>query len=241
MSEDFQDMWDDMAKAIASANTAWARVENSMATLLERLIGYTTDNVGLHIYFAPNNTETRFKIVDTLARVKMTNKVVPHDLLSEWEKIHVSLNRAKETRNRIAHGEINTPGRKRKGKWAHQTRLTASSFDIGRNRQEANPKQWPGMSVRDVKATADKFFWLAVRIEETARYWQAYSLQWTQPPLPEIFARIVDRRQNSGPLSSDLRPPKPKTPPLSSKKLPGPRPSARQRRDAAMKRGEEDK
>ena len=235
MSEDFQDMWDDMAKAIASANTAWARVEDAMATLLERLIGYTTDNVGLHIYFAPNNTETRFKIVDTLARVKMATKDVPHDLLSEWEKIHVALNRAKETRNRIAHSEINTPGRKRKGKWAHQTRLTASSFDIGRNRQE-NPKQWPGMSISDVKATADRFFWLAVQIEETARYWQTYSLQWTQPPLPEIFAHIVERRQNSGPLQRDLKPPKPKAPPQSSQAKRKDGLSRRGRREAALKK-----
>jgi hypothetical protein len=240
MSDEFQDMWDDMTKAIVAANTGWARVENAMATLLEKLIGYTTDHVGFHIYFAPNNTETRFRIVDTLARIKIANKDVPHELLSEWEKVHAALFKAKETRNRIAHSQINTPGRKRKGKWVYQTRLMASSFDIGRNQQE-RPDQWPGMSIRDVKATADRFFWLAVRIEEIARYWETYSLRWTQPPLPEVFARIVERRQNLGPLQADLKPPKPKSRPQSSEPKPKlkrgeKKPSRRQRREQALKK-----
>jgi hypothetical protein len=235
MSEDFQDKWDEMAKAIAAANTAWARIENAMATLLEKFIGYTTDNVGFHIYFATNNTETRFRIVDTLARVKMANRDVPHDLLGEWEKIHSAVYRAKETRNRIAHGLINTPGRKRNGKWVHQTRLMASAFDIGRSRQE-DPKQWPGMSINNVKATAAHFFWLAVRIEETSRYWETYSLRWTQPPLQEIFARIVEHRKKK-PLPSVQTSPKSKHPPLSSRKSPGPRLSAKQRRELALKKG----
>lgn len=144
--EDLQAMWDDMAKAVVQADTSWSRVENAMATLLERLIGYSSDNVGLHIYFAPNNTETRFKIVDTLAKVKMADKNVPHNLLAEWNSVFIVLSRAKETRNRIAHSEIQMPGRKYRGKWIYQARLTASSFDIGRRSKEEKPRQWPGMS-----------------------------------------------------------------------------------------------
>jgi hypothetical protein len=233
---DFQPMWEDMAKTVAQATTSWSRVENAMATLLEKLIGYSTDNIGTHIYFAPNNTETRFKIVDTLARVKMGAKEVPHDLISEWNSVFVALGKAKETRNRIAHGEIQTPGLKKKGKWAHQARLTASSYDIGRTWKEHKPRQWPGMSINDVRATADKFYWLAVRIEEIAQYWQTYSLHWKLPPLPEIFARIVERRRNSGPLSSDLKPPKPNSRPPSSlaSRSKGPKLSSKQRRLRAL-------
>jgi hypothetical protein len=231
---DLQKMFEKMSLTIVQANTAWARVENAMAGLLEKLLGdYSKGNIALHIYFAPNNTETRFKIVDTVARVKWQNHKT-HDLLGEWNLIHASLGRAKDVRNRLAHGEIQTPGRQIDGKLKFQSRLTASSWDVGRRAKEDNPRQWPGMSVRDVKATADRFFWLAIRIEEVAGYWQTCSLGWKQPPLSEIFARIVDRRQNSGPLSADLKSPKPKGQPQPSKALKAPKLSSKQRRLQAL-------
>jgi hypothetical protein len=153
---DLQKMFEKMSLTIVQANTAWARVENAMAGLLEKLLGdYSKENIALHIYFAPNNTETRFKIVDTVARVKWQNHKT-HDLLGEWNLIHASLGRAKDVRNRLAHGEIQTPGRQIDGKLKFQSRLTASSWDVGRRAKEDNPRQWPGMSVRDVKATADR-------------------------------------------------------------------------------------
>jgi hypothetical protein len=172
-----------------------------------------------------------------LAKVKMANKEVPHDLLSEWKIVFKALGAAKETRNRLAHGEIQMPGRQIRGKLQHQARLTASSFDIGRTWKEAKPKQWPGLSVRDVMATANLFFWLAVRIEEIARYWETYSLRWKQPPLPDIYARIVDRRRIGPPPLDDQTSPKPKVlPPASQPKPKGPRLSAKQRRLAALER-----
>jgi hypothetical protein len=215
---DLQAMFESMSIVIGQANTAWARVENAMAGFLEKLIGHSEDYVALHIYFAPNNTETRFKIVDTLARVKIEKHKPPHDLLDEWAAVSTALGRAKEVRNRIAHGEIHTPSRTIKGKVKWQARLTASSFDIGRSWKEQKLRQWPGMSVHDVKATADRFFWLAVRVEEIARYWEAYSLQWKQPPLPEIFARIVEHRQKTDPPPSGQTPLKPKGQPRASRK-----------------------
>jgi len=235
--QDLQAMWDDMAKAVAQADTAWSRIENAMASLLEKLIGSYNDTIALHIYFAPSNTETRFKIVDAAAQVKMTDKKVPDDLFAEWNIVFNAVGRAKEVRNRIAHGEIQTPGQKRKGELVFQARLTASSFDISRRLKEPRPPQWPGLSTNQVRATADRFYWLAVRLEEIGRYWQGYSLRWKQPPLPETFACIVERRRNSGPLTADLTSPKPKRqPPASRPKPKGPKLSAKQRRLAALAR-----
>src|SRR5207244_2572060 len=92
---DLQKLAEAMSIAIGNANTTWARVENAMAGLLEWLLGYSTDNVALHVYFAPSNTETRFKIVDAAVQVKWKNYST-HDLLAEWVPIYESLGRAKE-------------------------------------------------------------------------------------------------------------------------------------------------
>jgi hypothetical protein len=158
----------------------------------------------------------------------------------EWRLIKEAVDGAKETRNRIAHGEIQCPGRKIKGKWVFQVRLTASSYDIIRTRQEHKSRQLPGLSLNDVKAISGQFFWLAVRIEEMTRYWEAHHIG-PHESLPDKFARIVARRQNSGPLQADLKPPKPKAPPQSSGPKPKrgeKKPSRRQRRDAAMQKQE---
>lgn len=230
---DSQKMFEDMSLAIVQVNTTWARIENAMASLLEWLLGYSDDYVALHIYFAPNNTETRFKIVDTVARVKWKNHLL-HKMTEEWDYIFDALGRAKEVRNNITHGQIETPGRKVHGKFVHQVRLTASSYVIGRRWKEQAKDQWPGMSIRDVRATADRFFWLAVRIEEMTVYWREFA-GGQHESLPVIFARIIERRQNKGPLSTDLTPPKPKVrPPSSHPKPTGLRLSAKQRRTQAL-------
>lgn len=67
---DTQAMYESMYTALAHVNMTWGRIENAMAALLEQLVGWSADHAALHIYFAPNNTETRFKIVDTLAKLK---------------------------------------------------------------------------------------------------------------------------------------------------------------------------
>jgi hypothetical protein len=202
--------FDPMYNAVAQASTCWARIENAMAGLLEWLLGYSSDYEALHIYFAPTNTETRFKIVNTMARLRW-EKYATHDLKSEWASIINALSHAKDVRNRIAHGEVHGHGRKKRGKLVRQIRLTASPFDVARQFKE--PKnQWPGMSVNDVKGAADRFFWVAVRIEEMRDYWMAQAIG-PQTSLPGIFVRIIERRQNSGPLSIDLKPPKQKVRP----------------------------
>lgn len=234
---DIQAMHESMYSALAQANTTWARIENAMSALLEQLIGYTSDHVAFHIYFAPNNTETRFNIVDTIAQLKWRDYPT-HALMSEWASLKASVYRAKLIRNRIAHGEIHCPAYKIKGRMIYQVRLTASSFDIGRSKEERKLRQRPGLSTKQVKATADQFFELAIRIEEMTRYWEAHCIG-PHSSLPERFARIVERRQNSGPLQADLKPAKPKAPFQSSGPKPKPgetKPSSRQRRDAAMTR-----
>ena len=196
-AEEYEALNQAMVNAVARANVTWARVKNSMAGLLEWLLGYSADSIALHIYFAPNNTETRFKIVDVVAMVKWRD-YKNHDLIYEWNAIFVPLGRVKETRNRIAHGEISVASKKRGSKWVYQARLTATSFDIARRQKEESPRQWPGMSVHDVMATADLQYSLALRIEEMRNYWRAYSIG-PRESLPEIYVRIVERRQNTPP------------------------------------------
>ncbi len=202
----FQPMYD----AIAKASVTWGRVENAMASLLKSLLGWTDQHEALHIYFAPSNTETRFKIVDTIVRLRWDGYTI-HDLKSEWASVMLAVGRAKETRNRIAHGEVQGPGRKQKdGTWVHQARLVASSLDISRRRKEP-VDQWPGLSAHDVVGAANRFFWLAVRIEELRNYRNAQVVG-PQISLPDIFARIIERRQNCGPLKGEPNVPEPLTP-----------------------------
>jgi len=193
---DLQKLAQQMYDAVTKSYICWGRLENSMAGLLEWLIGYSSDNVGLHVYFAPSNTETRFAIVDAAARAKWKNYKA-HDLFSEWQDIKISIDRAKLSRNRIAHGQIDVRSRMSKGKSKWQARLTASSWDIGRTHAEHKPRQWPGMSVHDVTSAADRFFWLAVRVDEMKEYWKCHNLR-QNATLPARFASIVERRQNRG-------------------------------------------
>jgi hypothetical protein len=226
---DFQPMYN----AMAQANICWARIENAMASLLEQLLGYSPDHEALHIYFTPRNTETRFKIVDTMAMLRW-EKYATHDLRSEWISIRTALGRAKELRNRIAHGEVQGPGRKVGEKWVHYVRLTASSFDVGRRHKE--PKnQLPGMSVKDVENAAARFFWLAIRVEAMRDYWRVHSIG-QQTSLPSIFLRIEENRRSSPPLQADPNQPKPPFQPQSPRKAgkKSRKPSARQRRERAM-------
>jgi hypothetical protein len=232
---EIQPMYESMYAALAHIAMTWGRIENAMAALLEQLLtGYSTDHEAFHIYFAPNNTETRFKIVDTLARLKWRNYSV-HDLMSEWTSIKNAIDIAKTSRNRIVHSEIQCPGRKIRGKLMFQARLTASSYDIVRTREEQNPRQWPGLSIKDVKAISDRFYWLAVRIEEMTRYWEACRIG-PRESLPDRYSRIVERRQNSGPLQRDLKPSEPKDQLQSSGPKQKDKPSRRQRREAALKK-----
>jgi hypothetical protein len=230
-----QVMWDDMAMAIAQADTAWSRAENAVATLLEKLLGRSDDSIALHIYFTPGNTETRFKIVNAVAQVKMANADMPDDLLTEWNRAFKVLGKSKDVRNRIAHSEIQIKTQDRIGEKVHQIRLTALSFDIARKLKEPKPPQWPGLSINEVRATADRFLRLAYRIEEIGKYWQTYSLRWIRPPLPEIFARIVEHRiRQNVPLTGQTKPKH--RPPASRPKPKGPKLSAKQRRHAALKK-----
>jgi hypothetical protein len=207
----------EMVKAVAHANLTWARIENSMASLLEWLTGYSSDSTALHIYFVPSNTETRFKIVNAVAQIKWQD-YTQHNLIGEWRILFAALNKAKDTRNKIAHGEIRVSSKRQRGTVRWQARLTALSYDLNRRRKEEMPRQWSGLSVSDVMATGTLFFALALRIEEMIGYWRNQTTG-QHTTLPEIFARIVDRRLATAPQPSGQKTPKPEAPPEASPRL----------------------
>jgi hypothetical protein len=141
---------EEMDSTIARTLKCWTRIEMGMVSLLAELLGPSKQYEAYLIYYAPNNTETRFKIVNVVARFAW-EKYTEHNLISEWKSIEEKLNRAKLLRNSIAHGVVEVVSKKGK---TFQARLVAHPLDITRRWKEA-PRQWPGKSVHDVKLVGE--------------------------------------------------------------------------------------
>ena len=142
-----------MRHAIGNALMNWSHVENALAKFLEDLLQHPDHSIPHVIYFAPNNTETRLYIVDGVAThiLGHTPMSFGHELLLCWQKVLSRINKAKESRNRLAHGQIIEW---HKDERVH-IRLAASVYDVSRFRKETG--QMVGISIHDVEQISTKF------------------------------------------------------------------------------------
>ncbi|GJD86683.1 hypothetical protein BHAOGJBA_0178 [Methylobacterium hispanicum] len=113
-----------------------------MADLLDTVIG--DPNIALPVYFAAGNTEARFKIVDASLRPVFARSEHEAQIVPIWSKLLVTLNRLKETRNKVAHGMLGGTVRQRKT----HIRWTGPTLDVNR---WAPAGQLDGLSLADMQ------------------------------------------------------------------------------------------
>lgn len=156
-----------MREAVGKVSLWWGEVEERVAEVLAYLLDPATGSsafaddgmVGFVIYYRPNNTETRFGIVDAVVRLHMDRHVLHRQrLLLCWEKIYSKINKIKERRNTIAHGAVRMVFRhENKPLNPPQARLTWAWYDLMREKRELVKGQLPGQSIHDLNEIADNF------------------------------------------------------------------------------------
>lgn len=150
-----------MRLAVGTALLNWGDLENVLARFLLDLMQHPDGNIAAVIYFAPNNTETRLYIVDNVANHIFCHTPINfgRELHLCWQKVLGRINKAKESRNRLAHGQVlewHLPSGKA------FARLTGSVYDVSRFRKESG--QMPGISLNDVTQIGDHFHRLSEEV-----------------------------------------------------------------------------
>ena len=215
----------DLREAILAVNEGWAKLETMMAHLLAALLGGRRGingrpvGPGLQIYFAPDNTATRFSLVDGAIIGLVAWRTPPLEpdladrLLEEWGPLNNALGKSRHARNGIIHGEIKEvvahPGGKRP-----EIRITPPFADLQRHLR-VKEGQFPGMSAADVERAANKLKELRDWISLLTRV--AVSMHEKPGELPKLFDELARHRR----LRGDPQPvaptaPEGKEPPQSS-------------------------
>jgi len=98
-----------LTSAIGKVTAAWGSLEDSLHEMFAELSGLAGIATSGVIFYAPPNTETRIRIVDSLVayHFDFNRKTDEQRVVSEaWGKIKGKINALKNTRNAIAHGMI---------------------------------------------------------------------------------------------------------------------------------------
>ncbi|MBI2586057.1 MAG: hypothetical protein HYW28_09340 [Rhodospirillales bacterium] len=143
-------------EAIAGITMGWAALESHMALLLDVITNKT--GVGLAIYYAPANTETRFDIVDHALQTAIRGQKCTAIVMTVWAPLKRRLDSARKKRNKIFHGSIGTVSAPRRGGRGNYVRLMPPIFDFHRMQREHKDKQIPGMSAHDVSAITTRIW-----------------------------------------------------------------------------------
>lgn len=215
----------DLREAILAVNEGWAKVETRMAYLLAALLGGRrgmngrTVGPGLQIYFAPDNTATRFGLIDAaiLGVVAWSTPPLAEDygdrLLEEWSPLNNALGRARHARNGIIHGEIREVTAFPEGKRA-EVRITPPFADLQRH-AKVKSGQMPGMAAADVERAAEKL----ASIDRWIVLLTSIAVSMHQKPeeLPKLFDALATYRRTRGdPQAGVLIPQEGQAPPQPS-------------------------
>jgi len=136
-----------LRELVASISFAWANVENAMVMLLYAILRDDQGRISSAIYFAPNALETRFSIVDKALIELADNMCCEQEIAKAWGDVLSQLQKLKQTRNKIAHGQISTVSSKG-GK--NHVRLTRPIFNIQDSRQGRRAGQILGLTASDL-------------------------------------------------------------------------------------------
>lgn len=181
-----------MREAIVSVVTVWAGLENTLAHLLDSMLG---SGLGMALYYTPTATETRLNLVDTAIVHTCNTSSYGKRTLELWKQILKRVSSAKNARNSIIHGNIVSHKVNNKA----QVRLTRPMFDLSQNNKDMKTllanvikqiagdtrQQYPGMSVSDVANSADNMSELAELIRIVR--WPITVIRLSVNELPQSF------------------------------------------------------
>ena len=197
--------------AISSAIDTWAIVEHELSALLQILINDDNGIVGSAIYYAPSNTETRIRIVDTAVGAAIFYRHYGQAVVECWKKVLVRIQRAKRPRNKIAHwytSEVTVNG---SGPFI---RLVDPVRRPGHLAARDCSGQIPGMSANDIELYVARLNRRLVDVREfkdVVRAFLAIEPSWEgQQPFLERFHTLADRLKVAAKPEALTWPPKPK-------------------------------
>lgn len=174
----------EMREAVGAATLAWSELEHRFAYGLDYLLrqpyGFNvqmvgSSDLGVAIYYTATNAETRIAIVDTIFRRSVPYFMHGRAIVRCWAKLLERTNRAKGTRNKIAHGHMKWVGLAPSNKVS--LRITPPAYwdepsieeppppSLERPRRPPRP-QYPGMSISDVRSAAKTFADLQTSVEK---------------------------------------------------------------------------
>jgi hypothetical protein len=84
----------------------WAHLEDELAWLLHLVLDSALNQVGMIIYHAPNNTETRIRIVDNVVSRDLELLIGGELIEPSWRSIVKLVSELKDKRNTVAHGQL---------------------------------------------------------------------------------------------------------------------------------------
>jgi hypothetical protein len=150
-----------LRESVASISFAWANVENAMVMLLYAILRDDQGRFSSAIYFAPNAIETRFRIVDKAIIELADSTCCEKEIIASWSKVLSKLNALKQTRNRIAHGQISTMS----SEGENHVRLTNPIYNIQEARRYRRRRQIPGLTSSDLETHLSLLYKAIEKIE----------------------------------------------------------------------------
>lgn len=134
----------DLKEGIFSFNQLWTMLEDGLAMLLNSII--PEKQYGLAIYFAPHGAEIRLAVLDAV--IKQFFKDEPHekDALEAWAQLLKRLTTTRSSRNKIAHGTVQTPTIHGK----LYARISGPMFEL--EKHKGDYQRPTGMSINELRA-----------------------------------------------------------------------------------------
>jgi hypothetical protein len=151
-----------LREGVALITFAWANVENAMAMLLHAILRDDQGRFSSAIYFTPSAIETRFNIVNKAFHELLDGTPVEKELSEVGSKIFSKLQKLKETRNKVAHGQVVTSG-SLNGK--NHVRLMHPIFNVQKSREAFRAGQLAGLTASDLEKHLAIVSQLVTRLE----------------------------------------------------------------------------
>jgi hypothetical protein len=193
-------------EGILQVTFSWAALENSMAVLLEAIVGNQQKAIGCAIYFAPGGAETRFDIVDRAFLTFIQGEPRADTIFNEWVHFMKKLSKSRLKRNAIIHGNVITYSAFGK----NHARLSPPIFDFAR--MNHGSPQLPGLSANEVGTIAAQMWHLGKWVLVFNQIVTALK-QSDAPTLPQRLREAEECRLTwPGRQSCGQTPPEPKAP-----------------------------
>jgi hypothetical protein len=203
----------DLRESILEVTLSWGSLEESMSRMLGMLVrGNHYEPIGPAIYFASDNSGTRFAIVDAAFRATFEDAFIGGEVAEmtiwisiEWRAFVNALGRRRMARNAIIHNVIQKVEAEKSKRETY--RLAPSRSDYER-RARVKAGQLPGFSASDVEGVAEKIKYL----KEMVKLFERAAQRLHQKPeelrlsLAELKAH---RLKYGGPVEDGQTPPEP--------------------------------